>query len=263
MKTLKPNQDRKNSLLMLMGIVVATFSMIYGCSNNKSKEEGKAPEVVAVDVVEEIWIIDEHEYNDIPLTSLAEDPSEKESSVVPAESPEKEAQSAAEEVEIEAEEELLEEAYTIAAIDALEEDLIEQEYEALESTIAVTEIAIPLEETQTLVSYAKKDKNDAAIQVVTNLQTGEVEQITFVDKKHRDVYDVQAGLTGKEVKKLRKEMKHMVKKGQVFLYDDQSNIMYLMDAQNMVGDEITAADVETMEVQSIVWKDKKHHKKNK
>ena len=70
-------------------------------------------------------------------------------------------------------------------------------------------------------------------------------------------------MTGKEVKKLRKEMKHMVKKGQVFLYDDQSNIMYLMDAQNMVGDEITAADVETMEVQSIVWKDKKHHKKNK
>ena len=245
--------------------------MIYGCSDNKSKEEGKAPEVVAVDVVEEIWIIDEHEYNDIPLTSLAEDPSEKESSVVPAESPEKESQSEAgevekgveEEMEIEAEEEFMEEAYTIATLDALEEDLIEQEYEALESAVAVTEIAIPLEETQTLVSYAKKDKNDAAIQVVTNLQTGEVEQITFVDKKHRDVYDVQAGLTGKEVKKLRKEMKHMVKKGQVFLYDDQSNIMYLMDAQNMVGDEITAADVETMEVQSIVWKDKKHHKKDK
>ena len=116
-----------------------------------------------------------------------------------------------EELEIEAEEEFLQEAYTIATLDALEEDLIEQEYEALESTIAVTEVAIPLEETQTLVSYAKKDKNDAAIQVVTNLQTGEVEQITFVDKKHRDVYDVQAGLTGKEVKKLRKEMKHMVK----------------------------------------------------
>ena len=113
-----------------------------------------------------------------------------------------------------------------------------------------------------MVSYAKKGKNDAALQVVTNLQTGEVEQITFLDKNHKDVYDVQAGLTGKELRKLRREVKHMVKKGQVFLYDDQSNIMYLMDAQNMVGDEVTEADIESMEVSAIIWKDKKkHHKK--
>ena len=52
----------------------------------------------------------------------------------------------------------------------------------------------------------------------------------------------------------------MVKKGQVFLYNEESNIMYLMDARNMVGDEITVADVESMEVSAIVWKDKKHHK---
>lgn len=261
MKNLKRNLDLKNNLLILIGVMVATLSIIYGCSNNKLKNEAETPEVVELDIVEDIWIIDEHEYNDIPLTSKAEETSVKPSSVNPAESPEKEQESATEEDETEAEEEFLEDAYTIATLDALEEDLIEQEYEALESAVAVTEVAIPLEETQTLISYAKKDKNDAAIQVVTNLQTGEVEQITFVDKKHRDVYDVQAGLTGKEVKRLRKEVKHMVKKGQVFLYDDQSNIMYLMDAQNMVGDEIITADVETMEVQSIIWKDKKHHKK--
>ena len=52
----------------------------------------------------------------------------------------------------------------------------------------------------------------------------------------------------------------MKKNGQVFLYDDQSNIMYLMSATDSEGDEITMADVETMEVQAVVWKDKKHHK---
>ena len=40
------------------------------------------------------------------------------------------------------------------------------------------------------------------------------------------------------------------------------NIMYPMDAQNMEGDEITVADVENMDVQAIIWKDKKHHKKD-
>jgi len=147
-------------------------------------------------------------------------------------------------------------------MEALEADLMEQEYEVLASTVEETDAIIPLEETQSMVSYAKKGKNDAALQVVTNLQTGEVEQITFLDKNHKDVYDVQAGLTGKELRKLRREVKHMVKKGQVFLYDDQSNIMYLMDAQNMVGDEVTEADIESMEVSAIIWKDKKkHHKK--
>ena len=75
------------------------------------------------------------------------------------------------------------------------------------------------------------------------------------------MYDVKAGMSGKEVKRLRREIKHMIKKGQVFLYDDQSNIMYLMDAKNMAGDEITAVDVESMDVQAVIWKDKKHHKK--
>ena len=48
--------------------------------------------------------------------------------------------------------------------------------------------------------------------------------------------------------------------GKIFLYDDQSNVMYLMDTEGFEGDKITAADVESMEVQAIIWKDKKHHK---
>jgi hypothetical protein len=57
---------------------------------------------------------------------------------------------------------------------------------------------------------------------------------------------VQAGMSGKEVKKLRKELKHMVKNGQIFLYDDQSNIMYLLDAKDQ-GNEVTEEQIDTME----------------
>jgi len=88
-------------------------------------------------------------------------------------------------------------------------------------------------------------------------------QVIFTDKKCAGVkYTAPAGGVVKAVQ-LRKEMKHMVKKGQVFLYDDQSNVMYLMHAENGLGEEVTVADVESMEVQSIIWKDKKHHKKDK
>ena len=54
-------------------------------------------------------------------------------------------------------------------------------------------------------------------------------------------------MSGKEVKKLRKELKHMVKNGQIFLYDDQSNIMYLLDAKDQKGNEVTEEQIDTME----------------
>ena len=244
--------------------ICALLLISAACGNlkNESATEETATDEVAVAVIAEVWIIEEHQYNDIPLTSKAEIKAPRQSAEVEVEAKAAEVETEAKTEEMSVEQAMLEQDYEIATQAALEEDLKEQEYEALASTVVVTEAVIPLEETQTLVSYAKKDKNDAVIQVISNLQTGEIEQIIFVDAKHQDVYDVQAGLTGKEVKRLRKEVKHMVKKGQVFLYDDQSNIMYLMDAQNMVGDEVTVAEVETMEVQAIIWKDKKHHKKN-
>jgi hypothetical protein len=254
MKTSQHMSKSTGSRWIIFGGLLLISAACGNLKNDSTTEEAATDEVV-VAVIEEVWVIEEHQYNDIPLTSKAENKAPQES----ARKEEREA-TAAEETVADA---MLEQDYEIATQTSLEEDLIEQEYEALESTVVVTEAIIPLEETQTLVSYAKKDKNDAVIQVISNLQTGEIEQIIFVDAKHQDVYDVQAGLTGKEVKRLRKEVKHMVKKGQVFLYDDQSNIMYLMDAQNMAGDEVTVAEVETMEVKAIVWKDKKHHKKNK
>jgi hypothetical protein len=227
-----------------------------------SEDEALAEEEIAEDLIlaeaeetvaEEVWLIDEHQINSVPVTSKAATPNSI-----------KKASENSEEQEIEEEEESLaeieEEEYEIASMEAIDAALVEQEYEAME-TVEVTEVAIPIEETQTIVSYGKKGQPQAAFQVVSSGPDNEVEQIIFTDKKHTDVYDVQAGMSGKEVKRLRKEMKHMVKKGQVFLYDDESNIMYLMDAQDMAGDEVTAADVESMDVQAVIWKDKKHHKK--
>ncbi len=257
---MKTRKRLSYSQLWIVAVILITGT---SCNNARKDTQDVAEETVVVEVVsEDIWLVDEHQFNNMALTSKAEVKSIKKTDAGSKNSSTKEKQIIAEEKQKETEQEL-EGDYEIVTLAALAVDLEEQEYEELASTVEVTEAIIPLEETQTVVSYAKKDKNDAAIQVVTNLQTGEIEQITFVDKKHQDIYDVQAGMSGKEARKLRREMKHMIKKGQVFLYDDQSNIMYLMDAQNMVGDEITVADVENMEVQSIIWKDKKHHKKNK
>jgi hypothetical protein len=204
-------------------------------------------------IEEDIWLIDEHQVNDIPVTSKAA--SAKKPDVDNTQADE------AQEVEEEMDQEIdLEEWYEIATMEEMEASLAEQEYEAMQ-TVQLTELAIPIEETQTVVSYTKKGKAKAAFQVVSSPVDNEVEQIIFTDKKHKDVYDVQAGMSCKEVKRLRKELKHMVKKGQVFLYSDESNIMYLTDIQDVEGDGISASDVESSEVQAIIWKDKKHHKK--
>lgn len=241
----------------IFGIATYIFSLFFitGCDSgnkNSSAEDQNTEEVIVVAVEEDVWLIDEHQINDIPVTSKAKS------------SPTK-AQAAntqkAEEVEEAADELAMEEEYEIATMKEMEIALAEQDYIA-RHTVEVTEIVVPLDETQTVVAYNKKGREQSDIQMTSN-GDGEVEQIVFTHKKHKDVYDVQAGLTGKQVKHLRREMKHMVKKGKVFLYSDQSNIMYLMDAKNMAGDEIIEADVETMQVDAVIWKDKKHHKKNK
>ncbi len=256
-------------------VFITLIFLVNGCgspNNDASADDQESDSIDVIIVVEEdVWLIDEHQINDIPVTSKAK--SVKKPIVKKTQSTKK--QKAKEEVEEEVEEAALEEAvyeeaaleeavyeeevYEIASMEEMAASLAEQDYIA-RHTVEVTEIAVPLDETQTVVSYNKKGKEQSAIQVISD-GNGEVEQIIFTHKKHKDVYDVQVGLTGKQVKHLRKQMKHMIKKGKVFLYNDQSNIMYLMDAKNRTGDEITVAEVETMEVQAIIWKDKKHHKK--
>jgi hypothetical protein len=112
-----------------------------------------------------------------------------------------------------------------------------------------------------LIAYNKKDKQEAVLQVVSD-ENGEIEYIAFSDKHHKDIYDVQAGMTAKEAKMLRKELKHMKHKGNHYLYDDQSNIMYLLDVQDSEGNEDISAEVDQYEISAIVWKDKKHHRTN-
>lgn len=236
------NQQKKIS--MIFSIVYVAF-LVVGCSPSGKKEadvQEEPQELVAEEV--DFWVIDEHEINDVPLTSKSKKKKATTSQIEKAEP------AAGQTTYTD---------YEVYAIDVLEPVLFDQGYEPIE-TINVTEAVIPIDETQTVVSYSKKGKAQDTLQVISS-GSGEIEQVIFAHKKHKDVYDVSTGMSGKEVKKLRKEMKHMVKNGQVFLYDDSSNIMYLMDAQDTEGNEIGEAEIDTMDVQAIVWKDKKHHKK--
>ncbi len=241
MKTNLINYYKTSSFIIgITTLAFLSFSCNPSAKNETAEEETVVVEEVDVMVEEEYWIIDEHKINDVPITSKAK----------------------TEETESTEETEITEAGtdYEIYSVAMVEEEIIEEEYEPLDEVL-VTEMLIPLDETQTLTSYSKKGKAQDTLQVISS-GDGEIEQIIFTHKKHKDVYDVSAGMSGKEVKKLRKELKHMVKHGKVFLYDDVSNIMCLMDAQDAYGNEITEADIETMEVQAIIWKDKKHHKKN-
>ena len=135
--------------------------------------------------------------------------------------------------------------------------LIEYEYELIEE-VQMTEAIIPLDETQTLIAYSKKDKQKAVLQVVTG-PDGDVQTVMYGDKNHRDIYDVQAGMTSKEAKQLRKDLKHMKHKGHYYLYDKQSNIMYLLDIEDEEGNEYTEAEIDQKQIRAIIWKHKKHH----
>jgi len=126
--------------------------------------------------------------------------------------------------------------------------------------IEVTEMIIPIYETETLTAYNSKGKEKGSIQVIHDLQTGEVVSVSYTHKDHVDEYDVSPGMSAKDVKKVRKDMKHMMHRGEYFLYSDVSNIMYVLDVKDNMGDEYTEMELDQFEVDAIVWKDKKHHK---
>lgn len=256
---------RKKTFKQILGALLITFTFI-GCNLSEEQKVNEESEVIVIEepiaetIEVDVWVIDEHKINNVALTSKAKVNTERESAEAAAEKNKKTEAAAAESAKkMVATAEAAEELYEIATLESLEAQLAEEEYVARQ-IVEVTETIIPLEETQTLVSYNKKGEELAAFQVISTPGNDEIEQIIFTDKKHHDVYNVQAGMSGKEVKRLRKELKHMKKKGQVFLYDDTSNIMYLMTATDEAGDEYVEADIETMEVQAIIWKDKKHHK---
>ncbi|TDQ19291.1 hypothetical protein DFQ04_1112 [Algoriphagus boseongensis] len=240
------------NLVWMYYLIIPSIILLYSCNPKTTSEEEIVLEEDTIEVDEDLWVVEEFEINDLPVTSQSPKAAEKplpKSNAAPAVTPSPQANAA----------EVDDEDYDIATLDYLTDLVAEQEYEA-ETTMDVTTAIVPLEETQTLVSFNKKGKNAKAFQVVSDGSTGEIEQIIFTDKKHTDEYDVTTGMKGSDVKKLRRELKHMTHKGKVYLYNDDSNVMYLMDAENMAGEEVTAADVENMNVSAIIWKDKKHHK---
>jgi hypothetical protein len=221
---------------------------VLSCQPKETKVETTVttPKVEEVEVIEQVWLVDEYHINEIPVTTH---PSAKprvkrdEAKVIS-----KVEAIPAEEVD-----------YSTKLASDLH--LAVQESEALVPVQieSVTELAIPLDENQTVTAYNNKGKLEGAALVVSNKQTGEIDHIIFENKHHhKDYYNVQAGMSAREVKKLRKEMKHMTEKGQVFYYSDESNIMYLLDIKLSDGEEFTDEMVDQSFVSAIVWKDKNH-----
>ncbi|MCM5663432.1 hypothetical protein [Galbibacter mesophilus] len=257
MNSISKFKQRKIAVFLTLGVFI--FG-ITSCKQTKKEETTEEIEIESADVVEtdsmpetNALLIDEHQINNIPLTTLAS------SSVINDEA------SITEEIkENESYSESMTEAppesdYEVHSTEHLDEHLENNGYDISSEEITITEAIIPIDETQTLTSYTKKGKVKDSLQVISDGE-GNIEQIIFTHKHHKDIYDVQAGMSAKEVKKLRKELKHMIKHGKVFLYDDTSNIMYLMDAKDADGNEITEGEIDSMSVQAIIWKDKKKSK---
>ncbi len=116
--------------------------------------------------------------------------------------------------------------------------------------------AAPVNSTQTVTSYEKN--GEEVLKIVSDPANPDViDYIIFTDKKGNvDFYGISAGLTAKEAKHLRKELKHFVKKGKVFLYTDDSNILYELDGITSDGETITDDYIDNLHVSSIIWKDK-------
>jgi len=112
-----------------------------------------------------------------------------------------------------------------------------------------------------LVSYEKKGVE--VLQVTTDPDDPQhVEHVVFTHKNHKDEYDVTPGMKGHEARKLRKELKHMSHKGQVFLYEEDSNITYRMKVIDPNKNTYTDAEVNELEIEAIVWRNQHDKKKS-
>lgn len=257
---------KTNRLTLLSAFSVGIlFTMAVSCNQPATMpdEENTKDTVVEIEVEEEETpkvVVSEHAINDIPVTSKAKKSGESKEML---ETVKKEDAKTALERQGEIDNE-----YEITTHEELHASLQESGYVHLDE-ITITETIIPLGETETVVSYSGKGKVKDTLQVVTNAE-GEVQHIVFAHKHHKDEYDVAVGMSAKDVKHLRKDMKHMEKHGKVFLYSETSNVMYVLTATNESGDrysesnvadndKLLAAEVDEMTVQAIVWKDKKHH----
>jgi hypothetical protein len=256
MKTIIGKDLRIPMLFMLTAAFLFAFSL-SGCKQKKKAAEEQKKELAQDNKIleEDIWVIDEYQINDIPVMKPLKQkaPGAKEKKAAPEGSTREKTTSAPP-----AQAQKMDE-FEVISKDELHSLFMDKGYEAREIEIAVAQI--PLEDTQTLIAYTKKGKEKDAVQVVSSGDDGSVDQIIFTDKKAKDVYNVGVGMTGKEVKKLRRNLKKMERDGKVFLYDDTSNILYLMQAKDDAGNEVKGAELDSMSVQAIIWKPTRHELK--
>ena len=117
---------------------------------------------------------------------------------------------------------------------------------------------------QTVVDLGKNGKASMLEVISAPNDPNTIDEIVYTDKNHVDTYNVKAGMTGHDVRKLRREMKHMVRQGKVFMYQDNSNVMYQMTATDAkTKDSYTDDEVDNMSVDSIVWKNNTQPAKKK
>ena len=122
----------------------------------------------------------------------------------------------------------------------------------------------PVAEVENALLVAYEKKGVEVLQVSVDAADPEqVMHVVFMSKDHVDEYDVRPGIKGAEARKLRRELKHMVHKGQVFLYAEDSNITYRMAVTDGNKVAYTDAEVDELGVEAIVWRNKHHRKAKK
>lgn len=109
---------------------------------------------------------------------------------------------------------------------------------------------------KTVTSYQKR--GEEVMKVVSDPQNPDVvDYVVLTNRKgNADVYGVKVGLTAKETRHLRQGLRHFIKKGKVFLYTEDSNIMYELDGVTSEGKTITKDEIDKMHVATLIWKDK-------
>jgi hypothetical protein len=113
-----------------------------------------------------------------------------------------------------------------------------------------------------LVAYEKKGVELMQV-TVDESDPEQVMHVVFMSKDHVDVYDVRPGMKGADARRMRRELKHMVHKGRVFLYDESSNITYRMAVSDGAKEVYSEQEVDTMEVEAIVWSNKHQRRARK
>lgn len=252
----------KKILVPIFAICVSLFTVSCGAekkiddakdavgaaADSASAMADSALDVVVEEEVIEFIPVDETSVESVPLN-------EKWHAAVKANKPEAEKQAAAKEKPVKT-------ASKDDVTKALEsKDLTPSPQPALNSNDVVSLTADPINQTLAMTSFGKR-KNEYLTVVSSPTDPNKVDQIVFTNKKHTDIYKISPGMPVKEVRKLRKDLKHFVKNGKVFLANDDSNILYMLnvtapDGKNVYSD----AELDNMDVQSVIWNNAKDRKK--